>query len=614
MKRLIIFVSALILVSFQVYGVPAKRGWVNYTQPDGSVVKIKLAGDEFHHWAIDEYGNYLSANADGFLRIATRESSTQAREQSVRRMKAERLRATFRAQGNDMTSGTRRIPVVLIAFSDLDFKISDPKNAFDRLLNLDGYSDNGGTGSVNQYYRDNSGGLFNPVFDVYGPVKLSNKYSYYGENDSMGEDKRPDVALYEACCLLDSTIDFSQYDYDNDGLVDMVLYYYAGYNEAEGASSKTIWPHQYSLLLSSNYNVRNNSFDGKQVASYFCTSELQGTSGTIMCGIGTTCHEFAHSLGLPDFYDTDYEDNGGETLAMCGFSVMDSGSYVNEGRTPPYFTSEEKIILEWMDEESIVTVKRSGSLSLGPMNEGNALKTETTTEGEYFVYEYRSGTGWDAYIPEGLLVTHIDKSNRKVGYDCTAAELWYYWESTNSINAFGAHPCCYVIPSSKQNVFLYNDFSGYMEEIVFPGYHKVNTYNPVDWNKEKSPITFSELAASNGVMTGIITSTEDPGDDPGDEPNPGDDPDPAPSLAMMGFISIDDPGRGEYSSQEPFKLKLLIPSETKTTRIEWFVDDARVQYGTDEINLTAGVHNIMALVFHEGGNPIEYIELRVNVN
>ena len=202
-------------------------------------------------------------------------------------------------------------------------------------LNKPGYSDNGATGSARDYYYDNSNGVFEPIFDVYGPIKLSQNMAYYGANDSSGNDKNPEQAVKEACQAIDNIVDFSNYDLDGDGEVDLVYMVYAGKGEADGGSSNTIWPHQWNL---SSAGV-NLILDGKTVDRYACGSELNG-SGSID-GLGTICHEFGHAMGLPDFYDTDYDTNGqGRTL--LDYSLMDSGSYNNDGWTPPYLNMEER--------------------------------------------------------------------------------------------------------------------------------------------------------------------------------------------------------------------------------------------------------------------------------
>lgn len=499
----ILLAAAAALICTASLAVPAKPGAFKYTQPDGSVISLERHGDEFFSWttlagtnqvvALGEDGFWHKANLDPVARNAAYKS--RRRVNSYRRTAG--LRGT--QNGDPMTHGERHIPVFLVNFSDVSFKISDPNAAFNKLLNQQGYSVNGGTGSVRDYYMDNSHGEFQPIFDVYGPVTLPQKMSYYGQNQGGQDAGYAAYAVRDAAQILDPDVDFSQYDADNDGYIDMVLLYYAGYNEAEGASSSTIWPHQWDLTQMGI----NAQVDGKTLGAYFCTSELKGTSGTNMCGIGTTCHEFGHSLGLPDFYDTDYESNG-----ICGalydFSTMCSGSYNNDGRTPPYFNSEERIILGWMSD-SDVPMLADGELSFGSVKDDIAYRSPTAVEGEYFIFECRDGSGWDAPLPTGMLIFHADKSTiRKVG-GITPYEQWVDWDRYNTINAYGSHPCFYLIPAAAPTNLNY---SGYNSSIIFPGDKKVKSYTPIDWNGDQTGLSLTGISYSNGMvrMTASVTT------------------------------------------------------------------------------------------------------------
>ena len=489
---------ATILLAISAAAIPAKPGKFSYTQPDGSVVSLELHGDEFFSWTtiagttqavkLDKNGYWRNTTIDPSIRKAALQRRKQANERRLRKAGGQ-----LRSSANPMTHGSRRIPVILVSFTDVDFSISDPRAKFDALLNQNGYSYNGGTGSVQDYYYDNSHGEFQPIFDVYGPVTLSHPMAYYGApvEDASGNvvkvDARPEEALHEGCLLLNSQVDFSRYDYDNDGQVDMILFYYAGYNQAERGSDDSIWPHQGFANFS-------EVFDGKKIQRYFCTSELTDNFGANMCGIGTTCHEFGHSLGLPDFYDTDYEDNG-ECSALGYFSTMCAGSYLNDGRTPPYFNSEERIILGWMEDDDVPYLP-SGDISFGPVQDNIAYRSETSNEGEYFLYECLDQTGWNRYLPAGLLIYHVDKSDYMLD-SYTAGQHWFYWEYFNDLNVRGDRPLFYIIPAYDQD-----NLSAREHEVgnwVFPGSMNVTEYTTMDWSGN-SNLTVSNIYFSGGKV------------------------------------------------------------------------------------------------------------------
>ena len=480
---LALFVSALYTLS----AVPAYPGKIKVVQPDGSVITIQIHGDEWFSYVTDQRGQVIAQDADGFYRPAKMPSAEQREEADRMRRAASQMRMQA-AQAQSLTHGRHKIPVVLVNFSDKEFIINDPAKAFSNMLNQKGYSANGGTGSVRDYYYENSHGEYEPEFEVYGPVTVSNTSEYYAYNRTG----RAWEALKEACELLDAKIDFSQYDSDKDGAVDMILMYYAGHNQAEGGGETTIWPHQSSRTI--------GTFDGKRVKRYFCTSELQGT-GHFMCGIGTTTHEFGHSLGLPDLYDTNDAENG-QAGGLYYFSLMCSGSYNNSGNTPPYLNSEERRMLGWECEQR--EIQSPGSLTLTSIQDGVAYKTPTTMDGEYFVYECRTSKGWDSMLPggPGLLVYHVDKAER----ESLLGDYWYYtpyalwdqWEYTNAINAFGSHPCFYLIPAANQTSLNYKGNEG---NIPFPGGKRVTKYTPIDWQGEQGDFRFTDIAFDGNQVT-----------------------------------------------------------------------------------------------------------------
>ena len=506
MKKIILTLLSLACTALTAFAIPANPTPVPYTQPDGTQIMIVKHGDEWHHWVTDESGNTLVLDKDGYYRPATAQQkaaqSAAAKVAAEKRMRINELRKSSAASSYDMTHGERKIPVVLLEFPNKTFNstysTSSPKTAFYNLLNQKGYSDNGGKGSVKDYYEENSSGAFSPSFDVYGPVTVNSSYATYGSNDDSGNDTQPELAFYEACQKLDNEIDFSKYDYDNDGDVDMILFYYAGYGEADYSDANTIWPHQSHMMYSGIENVANNSFDGKRVNRYFCTSELQYSFGTMMAGIGTTAHEFGHSLGLPDMYDTN-DSTDGSAGATYSFDIMCSGSYNSNQTCPPYFNAEERVMLGWMDQ--IPDIPTSGTITINPISDNVAYKTPTATEGEYFVYECREKQGWDAAIPSaGLIVYHVDKArSRHVtiygSYTFTPYNLWTNWDYANAINCNGSHPCFYIVPAANKTSYNYSGSS-----FAF-GSGSYTTYSPSDWNGNATLYSFSNISYSGGKVT-----------------------------------------------------------------------------------------------------------------
>ena len=512
-KNILLTAAALLFTAVTAVAGPAYPGRITVTQPDGTTIGIKLHGDEYGHWATDDMGNILEQNEKGFWQVsASLTPSTLGKlleEADARRAAANDLR---KAASTSANFGSPKIPVILVGFKDKAFSKTNAQ--FQNMLSTPGYSDNNAIGSVWDYYNENSFGAFTPVFEVLGPVQLDNNMSYYGGNNQSGNDKLPEMALVHAAQKLDSSVDFSRYDNDGDGTVDFVLFYFAGYDEAQGGSTDCIWSHAWYLQSSSNVTSSGRKFDGVFLNRYFCTAELKGASGSTMCSIGTTCHEFAHTLGLPDFYDTDYSTNG-SSANMYDFDLMANGSYNVNSTTPPYLTAEELTEVGWLS--SIPELTGSGSGSLSALNypgasQYSAYMTKTSVSNEYFVYEVRSGQRWDAGISAGLLVYHVDKSSNKVSGSTTASSVW----SSNKVNAYSAHPCCFVVPAAKPtqttaysgSSFLFGSTYKTFTPTAWSGKTTGFTFTGITYNSSSKSVTFSVSNSNILGVTGTVMNSD----------------------------------------------------------------------------------------------------------
>ena len=492
MKKYILLSVAFLFLYISLDAAPAYPYPIKYRQPDGSIIEITLHGDEFWHYTTSG-GKVVELGDDGFYHPAVKPFYNP---QKRRMNNLSRPIVPARVAGRKSISiGKKRFPVFLVEFSDLKFTVENPVEAFSKMLNERGYSENGGTGSVYDYYYENSCGQFDPVYDVIGPVTLSKGFAEYGGNNDDGSDKDARGAFVEACslALAQNLIDFSQYDNDGDGYIDNLFFYFAGHNEAEGGSKDAIWPHQSYL--------GNFSANGVRAGSYACTSEYRGSSGTTMAGIGTFCHEFGHALGLPDFYDTDYEKNG-TADAVYAFSLMCNGNYNNNGRTPPYLGALERWILGWI--EDLPELGTSQDVNMRPVYENGGCTTPTSVEGEFFLYEVRDGSGWDRYIkasnkdnpPSGMLVYHVDMSDDNLISSYPASSLW----SSNDLNCYGSHPCYYIVRPTIS-------YSSY-QDLMFPGTSGTTTFEGVDWAKQESGYKLTDIAYNDGTAAFKLSAFE----------------------------------------------------------------------------------------------------------
>ena len=496
MKRLILIAISMLAAAVTAFATPAYPGRITLKGENGQSVKVTLHGDEFCHWATDASGREVSISRDGTVR------QLPATRGGVRSYSPGWHRV-YTPTPSDITRGNNHFLVILVEFADQSFTVENAQDAFARQLNQIGYSDNGATGSVHDYYYDQSSHAFEPIFDVIGPVKVNGNMADYGGNDSARNDINATGAFLEAvdAAYSQGLINFADYDCNDDGYVDNIFFYYAGYSEAEGGGDDTIWPHAYAF-----YGNNSRTYDNITLGRYSCSSELKGRSGGVMCGIGTFCHEFGHVLGLPDFYDTDYEQNG-EAATVYHFSLMCSGNYNNNGRTPPNLSAIERNMLGWMDFPEEWT--EGGSKTIRAITYNEAFRVPSTNPGEFFLLEVRDATGWDSAIahrPAGLVVYHVDQSSSMIGSMSALSR----WTRGSQINCVREHPCYYIVPASTANdkkndkgEVTDRDYSSYM----FPGTAQNSSFG-MDTNPSNKDYTggfygfnLNNISYSDGVVS-----------------------------------------------------------------------------------------------------------------
>ena len=403
MRRLFFSIS-FVLSALAIMAIPAKRGqWQKLTLSDGSEVSAQLVGDEHLHFWQAEDGQRYMMNEDGTARIADMDK-IRARAVSRRSGKSiqQRIRSPKREANGERTTykGEKKGIVILMQFTDTKFKSANNQAKYNDILNKENYTTGSFKGSVADYFKAQSGGQFELHFDVLGPYTAKRNASYYGSNDSYGNDKNPDELIVEAVKAADSEVDFNDYDWDGDGEADQVFVVYAGKGEADGGSANTIWPHMYYLSKTN----KSLTLDGVRIDTYACSNEVS-PSGSI-AGIGCFCHEFSHCLGYPDFYDVMY--NG--WFGMSEFDLMDMGSYNGNAFRPAGYTAYEKWMAGWL-EPTVLADEDVAVENLAATSEDGAayIMYNDAHNDEFYMIENRQKTNWDTSLPaRGLMITHVD--------------------------------------------------------------------------------------------------------------------------------------------------------------------------------------------------------------
>lgn len=516
--------------------VPAKRGNTTVTQPDGSTVTIALHGDEWLHYETTADGYSIVRNDKGYYVYAEKkqgqlmpttvvahdskvrnaqevaflaatqkylkpeigEQVRKQREQVIAQQKkaiAKRRQMKKAGQLNDTGTETNyKSLVILVQFNNKSFSRSDYKAVMTNMINQQnytGYQDGGSfvecTGSVRDYFTDNSGGNFRPEFDVYGPYTVNYSVTY-----PQGTQNAATI-LNAAVNAADSDVDFSQYDNDGDGVVDNIYFILAGNGANYGGNNQNFWwPHRSVIYNPQTYQYIQK--DGVYLYDYASSVELYGytnyPSTVHIDGIGTFCHEFSHVLGLPDFYDTDYEENG-QSNDPGTWDVMAGGSYENDGRTPVAYTYPERLLLEFAEEHQITEV---GNYTLDAITSSNSgFVLQSGNESEMFTFENRQKVKWDEYLPgHGMLAFRVDFSDENV------------WQQ-NTVNANPAH--------NYYELLRADGVKKYQGEVIaaasdpFPGTSNKTTLNNITtpnlktWAGLECPYGLKNIKEQDGVIT-----------------------------------------------------------------------------------------------------------------
>lgn len=471
------FLIIMLWCACKMLAIPANPTPVRIAQPDGSTVTIRLHGDEWLHFTTttdgytvvkNERGYYVYAqlqdgkllptnviahDADGrdvnetdYLSRVKKYLTPQMEESTAetkKKVQAMQRQALQKRKAARYDYSKFRGLIILVEFNDRQFSRSDYKDLINDMVNKEnytGFTDTDGkfqtyTGSVRDYFHDNSNGVFNPEFDIVGPVTVDysqedgNKYSY--------------SIMKAAVQAADSLVDYSLYDRDNDGTMDMVYFIVAGTpSSSDPDHPNRLWPHRATF-----YNYKR---DGVWIRDYACSTEfIYGEKYNMLDGIGTFCHEFSHVLGLPDFYDTDGDDSGGRSYDPGDWSVMAGGCYNNYARTPCAYSLYERMATGFTEPMVINTKGHYTLEQIGTSNTG--YRIDSSVEGEYFLLENRQRDyKWDQYLPgSGMLVFRVDET------DMTP---WNY----NSVNANPERMCYELLRAGggeKHNP-MYDPFPG----------------------------------------------------------------------------------------------------------------------------------------------------------
>lgn len=485
MLRFTLAISAFAMMLSASASQPLRRT-VTMTTEDGHTVSVvKRGGPDYSWWEAADGQCYELKTATAGARRVLSPIVVPASAIPVQGMRKAMSASTADGLGEYGVSGkgvvasigAPVIPVIMVAFSDLDFLPGNDETKISRFLNEEGYKDEAHTaGSVADYFRHCSYGAFSPQFEVVAKVTLPKDYRYYGAHAGSANDAHRTEAVRDAVRMAEEQgVDFSKFaSGDRTPLISIL---HAGPGEQED------WGDDAGDYLWAHFSQTSISGTTTKFASYLMTNETMRTfdnngkvTDEIMTGIGTFCHEFGHALGLPDMYDVNGTTDGdGETPNY--WDVMDY-QFMYDGYCPMEYSIYERSMMGWVQVVDL-NLDQEGKewvlMPVGAATEGGNVAyriVNPSNDKEYYLLENRQASPFyqTTYLGHGMQVWHIL-------YDDKA------WAG-NVVNTKADRQRVHVIPADGQwqatNQITKKDAAGLRYTFpgdLFPGYTNCTVFD-----------------------------------------------------------------------------------------------------------------------------------------
>ncbi len=359
------------------------------------------------------------------------------------------------------TMGNINVLVIPVEFSDATatskgYTLDKLEKAFNSKDETDGIY------SVYEYFKIASYNQLDLTFTIPSSwYRASNASTYYeSQTDETGALLGDQILLDEALQHYAGVMDLSQFDSDNNDVIDAVVII----NTLDVGEDDFHWAYrfwnQYADEDGYYYEYDGVSANDYLWASYQFLHETYDEDGnteytaTTECNTYTFIHEFSHVLGADDYYDTAYIGS-----PMDGADMMDSMF----GDHNPY----TKFNYGWITSSRLVTTDSTVTLTLNDFaTTGDTIIIANNWDStlgayqEYYVIMYYTENGVNAgdeqgyFAREGVVVYHVNASLYKEIYEGTT---YYdvYNTNTDASDEYGTEDNLIELIKSSNDTFTY---------------------------------------------------------------------------------------------------------------------------------------------------------------
>lgn len=501
-KSLSLMLLFLCFCKAAAFSAPAYPKARKVVQPDGTTITIIGHGNEYFHYLTTEDGTVVAKGEDGFYRPTGEEAKAMApkKANALRQMNYDDMPVRQSFAGKPYKG-----LVILVNFNDRQFSRGNEQahTFYDKMMNMEGFSTDydkyygkqNYTGSMRDYFYDNSYGQFVPEFDVIGPIDIDRSQYYINGVENTYK------LMKEILAQVDDEVDYTKYDSDGDGVMDMVYVIYAGYaSHYQDNDERLIWPHAGSM--GDEYGDATPVHDGIKMGRFAASAEIFGwhdDGDLVLDGIGVIVHEFSHVLGFMDHYDT----SGGWQEHPNYWDIMSAGCYSDDiNRTPCGFNSFEKHAAGFNEPLDITDMAGEHITMQATETSTDACMIRSLQNHVSYFMENRQADKWDKNLPgHGMLVWRVDSIR---------PEYWQY----NYINVTTRACFRLVRACGTQGSWMTG-----VEDVdydPFPGTHNISELdnddddaNLISYDGYPCPVVLRQIAENNGVISFDVEADPD---------------------------------------------------------------------------------------------------------